>query len=190
MTTDSNVNELLEAQLALASTVREYITQISNQLRTEKDQATRDKINDQLAEMTPIYIRLTGRGIAIIAASSKEDVENIKAVSKDVQKFIYGIKRIEEMLTVATSIVKFVVVCLGESKNPVSIFKAGKDVYDAINAVITKESQKGSNAAINLKALKSLFTPSLLGGKTPVARAAGAKAQQKPAVAGAKKKTK
>lgn len=193
MANDSNVDELLAAQTALAETVREYITQLTYQLRTEKIQANRDEINHQIAQMVPIYISLTGRNIAILAARTKDDVANIMAVSKDVQQFIYGIKRIEGMLSVATSIVKFVVVCMADTKNPVAIYKAGQNVYDAINAIIELETPKGNSAAINLKKLKAIMVSSLVGGKAtavkkvPVAKVAGAAVKKKPAIAGAKK---
>lgn len=189
MANDSNVDDLLTAQSALASTVREYITQLSYQLRTETDQGSWDKINTQLAKMVPLYTQLTGKNIAIIAARSKEDVANIMAVSKDVQTFIYGIKRIEKMITVATRIVQFVVVCMADTKDPGAIYKAGQGVYDAINDVIERETKKGANAAIDLVALSTLMVPTLLGGAVPAAKAKNAKSQKKVVLADAKKKT-
>jgi hypothetical protein len=145
---DSTIQDLTEAQASLEVTVREYITQLTYQLRDPDATAgTRDAINRQLAKITPVYYRLLGRDIAIIAAKSKDDIAAIKSVSNDVQEFIKKIKRVEKMVNIATSLVKFVVVCLGDTKDPISIFNAGKDVYTAMNDKIAEEAPKGDSAA-------------------------------------------
>lgn len=91
------------------------------------------------------------------------------------------------MVSVAISIVEFVVVCVADTRDPVAIWNAGNKVYDAINKVIKSETPKGSQAAIKLNKLKTLMVPSLLGGKEPLAKVPGAAGRKQPAVAVAKK---
>jgi len=146
------VAEQLKAQSLLEVTLREYITQLSIQLRSAVDSKIRDNINAQLAVITPQYYRVLGKDIAIKAARSQEDLDIINKVSTDITSFIYNIAKIEAMVGVATSIIKFVVICLDEKQNPVSIYKAGKEVYDAMNAVIDNEKDKGTAAAILIPA--------------------------------------
>ncbi|MEE1888196.1 hypothetical protein [Pseudomonas carassii] len=161
MANESNVQDLFGAEEALVSAVRQLLAQLVLQLRNEEDQDVRDKINNQIGELNPLYIRLSGKGIAIIAAQSKNDVENIKAVSADVQRFIFKIKKVEKMVAVTTSLIKFVVVCLGDTTDPLSIYDAGKGVYEAMNETIEKEGKKGAHAAIEPM---SAMVPSLISG--------------------------
>lgn len=154
MATDSNIDELLAAQASLEAMMREYMTQLSVQLRTENAQAVRDKLNAELARMIPLYNRLTGGTISIIAVRTKNDVAQIQAVSRDVQVFVTRIKRIEKVIAVATAIVNFVAVCLTDTRDPVAIYKAGNAVYEAMNKTIDRESKKANSAVLEA----SLFT--------------------------------
>lgn len=189
MANEISVEEQQSTEGSLESAVQEYLTQLRYQLRKERDQDKRDKINHQIAIMVPVSLKLQADGIQIIAARSKDDLANIVKVSNDVKHFVYQIKRVEDMVSVAISIVEFVVVCIADTRDPVAIWNAGNKVYDAMNKVIKSETPKGSEAAIKLSKLKTLMVPSLLGGQAPVAKIAVASDQKKPARAGAKKKT-
>lgn len=142
------VAEQLKAQSSLEITIREYITQLSLQLRSATDGEIRSNINAQLAEITPQYYRVLGKDIAIKAARTQDDLNTINQVSADVTSFIHKIAKIEAMVTVVTTIIKFVAVCIGDKPSPVSIYKAGKEVYEAMNSVIDAEKAKGTDAAI------------------------------------------
>lgn len=165
MANDSNIQDSLAAQDVLIAATQQYVAQLYIQLRDERDQIARDKINHQIAVITPASIKLQAGGLQIIGAKSTNDLANIIAVSNDVTKFVKGIKRIEAMVGVATSIVSFIAVCMTEKSDPVAIWKAGQKVYDAMNTVINDEAPKGSAAAINVKKLSLVFTSSLIGGK-------------------------
>lgn len=63
MSNEISVDEQQSTEGSLESAVQEYLTQLRLQMRTERDQENRDKINHQIAIMVPVSLRLQADGI-------------------------------------------------------------------------------------------------------------------------------
>ena len=184
----SGIGELSAAQAALEVAAREQITQLSLALRDEKTpQTARDRIKDQLYDLIPLYQQIIGDRIVIMAARTADDLKVILAVSDDVKKFTYNIKRVEKVLKVTAAFIAFVVACMGAGKNPIPIIQAGKALYDELNKTIEVEKAKGNKAAVVMTALAMPSLLAALGAKAKTAKKVQKKATTKPAAAKARK---
>ena len=172
MASQTMVTELQEAQSTLADTCLEQISDINVALRTQPEGTEKDSLREKRRQLIEEFRKFQEDRIVIIGAKNAQDLETIKAVSKDVQDFIRHTKKVAKTIKVVTALIVFIGACM--AKNPKTIADAAAALYKAINEKIDAEAKKGANAAV---VMNPIMPPAHIGALLAPPKKPGTKAK-------------